>query len=298
MPGEPPYGLIANGLKKGKVIPFFGAAASAIYRPSGGKWKPGEPFMPFGGELARNLAEEASFGDVGDEELDLAFIASWVEHCQGTRSDVNSALRRSFLVDAKPGGLHKALAKLPRLRLYITTNYDDLLEKALDSRNPFVITDCGARGLWLRAPGGAPERVQASNLRRIIEDAVTGEPSAPVIFKMHGSISREDEKHDSYLITEEDYVDFLGKAGGKYLPPYIHDLLAGKKLLFLGYSLEDWNVRVIVRKLLRSLPPNDRRFYAIVKGRSERAQDIWHAHDLNIYSMNLLEFVQKLVKKL
>ena len=81
-------------------------------------------------------------------------------------------------------------------------------------------------------------------------DTETGEPSAPILFKMHGSIDRKNRKNDSYLITEEDYVDYLGRDQGNYIPPYINRLMQGKNFLFLGYSLEDWNVRVILRKLL------------------------------------------------
>lgn len=57
----PPYKFIADGLKEGTVVPFFGAAASAGYRPKGEAWKPGSPFMPFGGELAVSLANAASY---------------------------------------------------------------------------------------------------------------------------------------------------------------------------------------------------------------------------------------------
>jgi hypothetical protein len=32
---EPPYKFIAEGQKAGEVVPFFGAAASAVYRPDG-----------------------------------------------------------------------------------------------------------------------------------------------------------------------------------------------------------------------------------------------------------------------
>ena len=45
-PIGPPYGFIANGLKKGRIIPFFGAAASAVYRPPNAEWEPGKPFLP------------------------------------------------------------------------------------------------------------------------------------------------------------------------------------------------------------------------------------------------------------
>jgi hypothetical protein len=46
MPVDPPYQFIAEGLLAGEVIPFFGAAASAVYRPMDEPWRPGKPFIP------------------------------------------------------------------------------------------------------------------------------------------------------------------------------------------------------------------------------------------------------------
>jgi hypothetical protein len=140
---EPPYEIIADGLKAGTVVPFFGAAASAVYRPEGETWEPGKPFMPFGVELAKNLALMANYRGEDEEYPNLAFVASWVEHCQGTRRDVNNRLRRCFVVDAEPGNLHATLSSLDRLRLYVTTNYDDMLERALAPRRPHVVIDRG-----------------------------------------------------------------------------------------------------------------------------------------------------------
>src|SRR5262249_17848443 len=122
---------------------------------------------------------------------------------------------------------------------------------------------------------------------------------------------------DTYLITEEDYVDFLGRAQENYIPAYIKRLMAGKKLLFLGYSLEDWNVRVILSKLLNSRRPTpeagsaklrsddddgkkdgELRYWAVVRGRNDAEQRVWQAKNLNIYSMDLREFTNKLVQAL
>src|SRR5262249_3340802 len=104
-----------------------------------------------------------------------------------------------------------------------------------------------------------PQRVAAtgSDLYTLLNSASTQQPSRPILFKMHGSVDKVNAGNDSYLITEEDYVDFLGRAGGSYSPPYVNALMEGKDFLFLGYSLEDWNVRVILRKLLKRATNRD-----------------------------------------
>jgi SIR2-like domain len=147
-----------------------------------------------------------------------------------------------------------------------------------------------------------------------------GEPTKPIVFKMHGSIDRQNYKNDSYLITEEDYVNFLGRDQGNYVPPYINGLMRGKNLLFIGYSLEDWNIRVILSKLLKPTKrvhrpsgkpdggpanefesdnePSQVRYWAIVRGRSDAEQRVWQSKDLNIYPIDLREFSDKLVTAL
>ncbi|HTR14170.1 MAG TPA: SIR2 family protein [Roseiarcus sp.] len=350
---EPPYGLIARALDRGEVVPFFGSAASAICRPEGEtKWGFRKPFYPFGAELADELAREASYygrAEAGqdsavNELLDaaakvvpgverdklktafepvirkhvgmppLALIASFVAHVQSTREDLDQELRETFSVKTKPGDLQTTLATIPTIKLYVTTNYDDLIETALAdvNRRPNVLVDRSDKGLLFYKQGDAPEPAGPSDLDRLLGDGPKGLPETPIVFKLHGSIDRKNSENDSYLITEEDYVDFLGRSWG-YIPEYIEQrLMAGKKLLFLGYSLEDWNVRVILSKLLNprlerrkdraqllfDADNRDRRFWAIVRGRSDAEQRVWQAKNLNIYPMDLREFTDKLVAAL
>lgn len=303
---EPPYGFIANGLKKGRIIPFFGAAASAVYRPPNEAWEPGKPFMPFGAELATALARAANYpkGLIGTAP-DLALIASWAEHVQGTREYVNDNLHRSFAVDCSPGELHRMIARVeatPATRLFITTNYDDLLEQALAPRQPHLIVDRGGnQGLWVTASGKEPERVRPTGERiyELLDDEKTQAPSHPVVFKMHGSVDKADPDNDCYLVTEEDYVDFLGRDSGYYVPPYVSALMQGKDFLFLGYSLADWNVRVILRKLMKRTPAaKPVKCWAIVSGKNQVAQQVWQAQNLNIYPVDLRDFAEELARHL
>jgi hypothetical protein len=298
----PPYGFIANGLKKGRIIPFFGAAASAVYRPPNEAWEPGKPFLPFGGELAMTLAKAANYPkSLLGGTPDLASIASWAEHVQGTREYVNDNLHRSFAVECSPGDLHKTIAGVEATRLFITTNYDDLLEQALAPRQPHLIVDRGSQGLWVSAAGKEPEKVPPTGDRiyELLNDEKTQLPSRPIVFKMHGSVDKADPDKDCYLITEEDYVDFLGRESGYYVPPYVGALMQGKDFLFLGYSLADWNVRVILRKLLkRATAVKPVKCWAIVSGKTQIAQQVWQAQNLNIYAMDLPEFAAELASHL
>jgi hypothetical protein len=341
-------------LERGEVVPFFGSAASAVGRSEeSGSWGFRKPFFPFGGELADELARESSYyknaeagQDIAMTDLldaaakvtpgvdrdklrtafepviskhvgipSLALIASFFAHVQSTRGDLDRELRETFSVESKPGPLQTALAKIPMIKLYVTTNYDDLIERALAEvdppRHPHVLVDRLDKGLWIYKQDAEPEPVLPNNLEDLLGDGQTGEPTAPIVFKLHGGIDRKKRENDTYLITEEDYVNFLGRAEDHYIPAYIRRLMAGKKLLFLGYSLEDWNVRVILSKLAnsgRQAPgageddadrrDGEFRYWAVVRGRNDAEQRVWQAKNLNIYSMDLREFTKNLTAAL
>ena len=142
---------------------------------------------------------------------DLALIASYAEVAAG-RGSLDENLHNAFAVDCNPGDLHTTIAGIEETRLYVTTNYDDLLEKALAPRQPHLIIDRGGtRGLWVTPNGKPPQQVKETgqDIDELLNDERTGAPSGPIIFKIHGSVNKDHADEDGYLITEEDYVDFL-----------------------------------------------------------------------------------------
>jgi hypothetical protein len=74
--------------------------------------------------------------------------------------------------------------------------------------------------------------------------------------------------------------------------------MQGRSLLFIGYSLEDWNVRVILSKLLRTNRQGDLNYWAIVRGRADTERRIWKRKGLEIYPVDLLRFSDRLVAEL
>lgn len=154
------------------------------------------------------------------------------------------------------------LARLP-FPLYITTNYDDLLERALEEvgRTPIRLVSNwfdGDRALFAEH---FPEALEVHELQR------GPRPERAVVFHLHGwqGLPR------SMVLTEEDYVDFLiafSKSkqqgvepitGGKpaMIPPYVEHAFGNHKLLLVGYGMEDINFRVLLRAI-RDVQPHRR----------------------------------------
>ena len=66
--------------------------------------------------------------------------------------------------------------------------------------------------------------------------------------------------------------------------------MQGKDFLFLGYSLADWNVRVILRKLLKRSIARPVKAGRSLTAKTWVEQEVWQASNLKIYPMNILAF--------
>jgi len=74
----------------------------------------------------------------------------------------------------------------------------------------------------------------------------------PVVLHLFGV----DEDLLSMVLTEDDYLDYLARISRDHeylLPTSVNEALASTTLLFLGYRLEDMDLKVIMRGLLTNL---------------------------------------------
>src|SRR5436305_5306804 len=163
---EPPHQLIWRQLRAGKLIPFLGAGAWLCSRPvmEGGKdvrWTEGDGFLPSGPELADWLAKQCSFPELSD--ADFSKIASYYE-IRARRKLLVQELRGIFGREYRHGSIHDFLAAAPVPLLIVTTNYDDLIERAFQARErPYHLVTCSDREewagsvLWWEAGAAAPK---------------------------------------------------------------------------------------------------------------------------------------------
>lgn len=292
---EPPYPFIRKGLNSGSVIPFLGAGASLGAAVSGGV-APEE--LPSGSELAAQLALDSNFPK--DEEPSLASVAQYYEDVAAGRVALYEQLRTVFMKEYAPGRIHHFLAGLPGPTLIVTTNYDDLLERALrHAGKPFDLvihtTDptLGERLLWWADDAEEPELVVANKLYIDLEQTT-------VVYKMHGAVDRVLATRDQYVITEDDYVDFLTRLiKQEAFPAILAEPFQKRHFLFLGYGLRDWNLRVILNRVdkdLRHGPdgPANLRSWAIDAFPSDLETRLWQGRGVEIYKLEIDEFLDGL----
>ncbi len=251
------YQIVSSELLAGYVIPFLGAGANLAERPQGVSWELGS-YLPSGHELARELAGQSRYPD--ENVSDLLRVSQYVDAMLGERV-LYRFLRSHFNADYPPNSLHRFLASLPPLlragqarhQLIVTTNYDDAVERAFAQageefdlvwyeakpRDPF-------RGKFIhRPPGGERVPIELPN-----EYDALALDKRTVILKLHGAIDRSDAKRDSYVITEDDYIEYLSHGStSSWIPTTLREAMEDSHFLFLGYSMRDWNLRVILNRI-------------------------------------------------
>jgi SIR2-like domain len=303
--GDAHYALVVKAMSAGRVTPFLGAGASLCGRPDDAAFKPGQsPFLPRGSELAHHLASE--FYVPLAKDSDLLRVSQYVDVMAG-RDWLYEQLHALFSASYEPNAVHRFLAQLPRrlfrerdlvprYQVIVTTNYDDSLERAFDAENEayhlvWYLAEGEHQGRFMhRAPGADPVVVDTPN------EYIDVTPNeCTVILKIHGAVSREDRWQDSYVITEDHYIDFLSRGTEitSLIPVGVAARLKVGSFLFLGYSLRDWNLRVILNRLWRDqrLPSKS---WAIQKESEEYDRQFWSRRNVEIRAEDLADYVERL----
>lgn len=283
---EMDWRILISRIAEGNCTPFIGAGACYGH-------------LPLGEDIAKKLAEEYKY-PLQDSD-NLSRVAQFVTvECEDAVFVKEEIVRRWFK-DRTPPDFEKpteplsVLADLP-LKIYMTTNYDDFIFKALENRKkkPIPVL-CRWNSL---VKDNAPKAKVANP-----------DPSNPLIFHFHGST----ESPISMVVTEDDYLDFMVNLSrnDQLLPHRIRRALTGTSLLFIGYSITDLNFRVLFRSLVGYLEKSIKKRHVSVqlapveKGtpqeQIERAQNYLDRYfgelKISIYWGTAVEFVSELKER-
>jgi hypothetical protein len=153
------------------------------------------------------------------------------------------ALVGDHLRETNSNDIYRILAELPT-SIYVTTNFDPLLERALKHAN--------------REPQQVLTRWRYHEPPQPADEQSISEPSvqAPLVYHVFGAFGPNTD--NSLVFTEDDHFDFLMEAAAyKLVPPEVESALVDNSLLFLGFRLTDWHFRVLFR-LMMGLPGRER----------------------------------------
>jgi hypothetical protein len=311
-PDTPPYSAIIKALQDGKVVPVIGPGASSIGRPPQEVWNPeAHAFLPSGVELSHLLAIEGHF-PATDACDDLAEVASYYAEFQ-SRESLRERLRR-LLSDLSPDiaipPLYHLLVEISKKKpmLIITTNFDTEIEQAFRAAScdyDLVVYPADRKDeentlLWWQHGEQQPVSPAPTPNELLIDlDKTT------VIFKMYGSCS-ENDAWNGYVITENDYARFFSRLYAESaIPKQFAARFRDHSLLFIGYGLRDWSLRVVTSRLSGMINPRrnaedtaGRDYWAIVDQLTPQEKDLWHKWGVFPYRVDLDHFVDQLRERI
>ena len=299
---EEHWGNVVRGLKMGWVTPVLGAGASLCgHKQRADPESCADTYPPSSQELAARLAE--AFDYTGADPDDLLRVSQFIYAMRGGSGPLYETLHELFDTDFSLTPVHDFLATLPgpvrKPPVILTTNFDDLMEKALDKAGvDFDLVVYMAEGkheghFFHRAPGATLKLIKDP------PNAVDIDPDKrTVVLKIHGFVDREQSINDSYVITEDHYIDYLTRTDlDSLIPVKILERLRRNSLLFLGYSLRDWNLRALIQRLHVERLGGNFDWWAIRVDADDVELESWRRRDVEIYDHPLEEYIRLLKER-
>ncbi len=245
---EPDPALVA-ALRRGECVLFVGSGTST---GSG---------LPTWSALVAELETALAIPDAHrrqdlDHFLDLA---QWYRD-EARSPSLEQLLRNRFAVatsGARPTLTHYLLTSLP-VRNFVTTNYDDLIETALEA---------------LRLH---PTRVVSE-----ADVARTGERDARYVVKFHGCAATQGSE---FVLSRDDYDDFFRRRPAMAL--LLEGLLLNQTFFFVGYGLRDPDFRQIHHRISHMLKGAKRPTFATTfEAISDQSRAQWQKKHLSLLSV-------------
>jgi Sir2- and TIR-associating SLOG family/SIR2-like domain len=186
--------------------------------------------------LLKTVAEDIGL-DI-EKEYNLVAVAQY--YCnERNRADISRILLEEFTQDAEVTTSHKILARLP-ISTYWTTNYDTLIERALEQAGKRPDIKYNVEQLALTLP------------RRDC-----------VVYKMHGDISNPGQT----VLIKDDYEKYF-LTNQAFITALTGDLIS-QTFLFVGFSFSDPNIDYVLSRIRASYVKNMRTHYCFIKQLNE-----------------------------
>ncbi len=288
---------VARALLSGRVVAVLGPGAVAD--AGSADWRSGASRAPTAEELAAHLAGRFGVVDGGH----LARVSEIAAATQGLGA-LHDELDAVFGAEYEPGEVQRLFAELPRVMrasgqqhpLVVTTGLDATLERAFAEAGEELDVVC-----YLAA---GPHRGRFAHVAPDGSVTVIDEPNAysglslerrSVLLRAHGGVDPGPaRRHESYVVSEDDHIDYLLDAEpGAAVPVTLAAKLRRSHVLFLGYGVDDWSLRVFLRRIWGA----DRlgyRSWAIDASADRVAHELWRQRDVDVYELTPVEYVAEL----
>jgi DNA-binding SARP family transcriptional activator len=252
-------------------------------------------------ELTTRLAERFEYPANGDA---LPRVAQYVAVMKGS-GPLYDELHAMFQADLPPAPVHRFFAALPPIlrargaphQLIVTTSYDLALERAfLEAGEAFDVVSYLAagrnRGKFCHvAPDGTGTLIEVPNTYATelsLEERT-------IILKLHGQVgSTDDREWESFVVTEDDYIEYLAQSEvASVVPVALGAKLRRSHFLFIGYTMADWNLRLLLHRLWGDQPLSYRS-WAVQPEPMPLEREFWRRRDVDVLEIPLERYVEAL----
>jgi len=267
MPGElelPPH-LVAE-VEHGNVVLLLGAGASLGSTNKDGK-RP-----PLAGELAELLATKFLTPAYAKKPLNQVAEYAISESDLFTVQDYIADYLRTFPITAT----HKLMTTF-RWRAIATTNYDNLIELAYEQ--------CKENAIQSVVP------VIDNNDRY---DGKIKDRNDLLLLKLHGCVTRTHNKDCPLILTTDQYINY-NKGRGRLFDKF-RELGAERSIVFVGYGLQDPNLRQIIDEIGGEVGSRPR-YYLVSPGVNEFDKRVWETKKIAAIPATFDEFFEALNSK-
>ncbi len=234
---------IGQSVTRGECILFLGAGAH-YPPPEGSPYAyPEAQRPPLGRKLSETLAEKCGYTNhfPADSTGNLQRVSLYYEVMnEKHRNGLVNEIKEAVFIGKKPSPVLCGLARL-NFPLVITTNYDQLFEDALRAAGKAPLVSV------YNKYGSEPTRDYPGNL----------DSGQPFVVKIHGDV----QSPESIVVTDEDYIQFVLRMSDKEafnpVPLTFRFFFTKWPTLFVGYSLLDYNLRLLFKTLRWKIDPSN-----------------------------------------
>ena len=239
--------VIHTGLVNGRVIPYLGPGVLNLAdEPSP---------LPFAGSvLVTKLTAKASVPHKIRNNLSAA--AQFIENFKHRKSVVAS-MKEAFSPPMAPTVLHRYLASLPRLPLWVHTWYDNLPQQALrDQERSWGMVQGVSQaehfGEWVHF-------FDSDGSRRLDLNSASVPSAWPtLLYQPLGSVSPA----ANFLVSDSDFVEVVTEIDIQTpIPKIVRQLRSGRSFVFLGCRFSTQLERIFAQQIIKR---SSDRHYAVL----------------------------------
>lgn len=175
-----------------------------------------------------------------------------------------------FCIEGEPNRsvtmFHREIARIPYFKIVVTTNWDPLLERALNVLVPMVED----------------------------RDIPFWNEQKHQVLKIHGCITRP----QTIIATRSDYeICMTDKTRGAIFTK-LRDLMATKTFIFVGYSITDPDFKLIYDEVIENLGEFRRGSYVIDPRPAKHAMQDWAKRGVKIVKIHGISFAREITRHL